>query len=105
MTYLALEDTTGRRLSVLPFATLKGAKDYLEWHYPQEPVYLTVDLHGQPRFTVAGTTVVVTAYAHPYGLNGYPLKAGRSDPGSAGVLAGPLRSACKRCPGLSGYPA
>ena len=70
MTYLALEDTTGRPLSVSRFATLKGAKDYLEWHYPQEPVHLTVDPHGQPRFTVvAGTTVVVTAYPPPYGLN------------------------------------
>ena len=26
MTYLALEDPTGRRLSVFPFATLKGVK-------------------------------------------------------------------------------
>ena len=69
MTYLALEDTTGRRLSVFPFATLKGAKDYLEWHYPPAPVQLTVDPQGQPRFTVAGTTVVVTAYSDPDGLN------------------------------------
>jgi hypothetical protein len=63
MTYLALEDTTGRRLSVLPFATLKGAKDYLEWHYPQETVHLTVDPRGQARFTVAGTTLIVSDYA------------------------------------------
>ena len=69
MTYLALEDTTGRRLSVFPFATLKGAKDYLEWHYPPASVQLTVDPQGQPRFTVAGTTVVVTTYTHPDGLN------------------------------------
>ncbi len=68
MTYLALEDTTGRRLSVFPFATLKGAKEYLEWHYPQAPVELTFDAQGQPRFTVAGTTVVVTAYSDPDGL-------------------------------------
>ena len=65
MTYLALEDTTGRRLSVFPFATLKGAKDYLEWHYPQALVQLTRDSQGQPCFTVAGTTVVVTAYTDP----------------------------------------
>ena len=69
MTYLALEDPTGRRLSVFPFATLKGAKDYLEWHYPQAPVQLTHDAQGQPRFTVAGTTVVVTSYTDPAGLN------------------------------------
>ena len=68
MTYLALEDTTGRRLSVFPFATLKRAKDYLEWNYPQAPVELTLDAQGQPRFTVAGTTVVVTAYSDPGGL-------------------------------------
>ena len=65
MTYLALEDTTGRRLSVFPFATLKGAKEYLEWHYPQAPVELTLDSQGQPRFTVAGTIVVVIAYTDP----------------------------------------
>ena len=29
------------------------------------------------------------------GWAGCPLKVGRSGPGSAGVLAGPLRSACK----------
>ena len=69
MIYLALEDTTGRRLSVFPFATLKGAKAYLEWHYPQAPVQLTPDAQGQPRFAVAGTTVVVTAYTSPDGLN------------------------------------
>ena len=69
MTYLALEDTTGRRLSVFPFATLKGVKAYLEWHYPQEPVQLAVDPHGQPRFTVAGTTMVVIAYTYTDGLN------------------------------------
>ena len=62
MTYLALEDTTGRRLSVLPFATLKGAKDYLEWHYPQETVHLTVDPRGQARFTMVGTTLSVSDY-------------------------------------------
>ena len=63
MTSLALEDTTGRRLSVFPFATLKRVKDYLEWHYPPGPVELTHDAQGQPRFTVAGTTVVVTTYS------------------------------------------
>jgi hypothetical protein len=40
-------------------------KDYLEWHYPPGPVELTHDAQGQPRFTVAGTTVVVTAYSDP----------------------------------------
>ena len=64
MSYLALEDPTGRRLSILPFATLKGAQEYLEWHYPQEPVRLTVDPRGQATFTVAGSTVVVTNYTH-----------------------------------------
>jgi hypothetical protein len=60
MSYLALADPTGRRLSILPLATLQGAQAYLEWHYPQEPVRLTVDPGGQARFTVAGTTVVVS---------------------------------------------
>lgn len=69
MTYLALEDPTGRRLSVFPFATLKGAKAYLEWHYPQETVCLTVDPRGQACFAVAGTTVVVAAYTDPDGLH------------------------------------
>jgi hypothetical protein len=69
MTYLALEDTMGRRLSVLPFATLKRAKDYLEWHYPQETVRLTVDPRGQANFIVGGTTVVVTDYVPPYTLD------------------------------------
>ena len=64
-----IRDPTGRRLSVFPFATLKGAKEYLEWHYPQESVQLTVDPQGQPRFTVAGTLVVVTPYTDPNGLN------------------------------------
>ena len=69
MSYLMLKDVIGRPLSVFPFATLEGAKEYLEWHYPQETVCLTVDPHGQARFTVAGTTVVVTPYTDSDELN------------------------------------
>jgi hypothetical protein len=64
-----LEDTWGRRLSVVPLATLKDAPAYLEWHYPQIAVQFTVNPHGQATFTVADRIVVVTDYAPSYLLD------------------------------------
>lgn len=65
MRYFALEDATGRPVSVLPFATLKDVKAYLEWHYPEAPVRLGVDPRGQARFTVADCMVLATDYIDP----------------------------------------
>ena len=65
MSYFLLKQASARPLSLFLFASLRGAKAYLEWHYSPALAHLTVDPRGQITFTVAGTTILVSDEAHP----------------------------------------